>query len=825
MRLSFSLLMSLLAALLAAHAEAQPISSQDQFVDAVSVLATDLELSRLIATYPQFATSSVAASLREQGSNWLDRGDYPKALPLLRAAAEIFRASGDQAGLANALNGIGIVYGAQGRYADAQSHFQRSLDLWVTLGDDERLMSVSTNIGNVFRWQRNFEQALAIHRGVLTLAHKRRDDKYVGTATLNIAFVLVDKGDFNGASDHFVRAIDIGETLNASWLPTAFSGIGNLRTDQGRHVEASRYHARALEILRTGSDRRSIAFTLGSLAWLSNRTGHFEDAIQQATEAAILATDLGLQETLWRVLFTLGSSYLARGELTLAKDAFDRSVATIEAMRRDLVGSEREQEPFFSDKLYPYEGLVSLMLRRNRPVTALAYAEQAKARILLDVSRAGRVALQQAMTPQERVREGDLKNRLAVLNAELRRLNAGKSTLETRTGPLHVRREHARLAYEQFQMGLYARRPELRLQLGRFPWRGPGAIASLLDTDTAVLEYVVTDETTHVFLLARDEQGTARVRAWNVPITSTDLRKRVDEMRRMLGDRDGRVRERAVELYDLLIRPASALLQRMTTLVVVPDKVLWELPFQALHSGRSYLLEDFALLYAPSMTVLADARRVSTLRSPTARVLAVGNPATGRDPLPNAEREAEGIANLHGRDKSLVLIGADAREREIKRRMPGYDVLHFASHGVRDDHDPMHSHVVLASPERDEAEDGLLEARELVELKLRARLVVMSACESALGRVSDGEGTIGMTWAVFVAGSRTVVASQWKVDSASTSELMLEFHRGVAAAPESLNSSLAVARLLRGAALSVKNSPSPTHPFYWAGFAALGTRP
>lgn len=819
------LLTLLVATLFAALARGQSVGSVEQLIDAVSTSTSDEQISQLISDHPQFATSSVAGLLRQQGASFLDRGEFVKALPLFKAAAELFRVTEDQKGLANALNSIGIVFGAQGHYADAYSHFQRSLEIWELLGDDERLMSVNTNIGNVFRWQRDFDQALSIHRRVLALAQERRYDRYIGTATLNIAFILVDKGDANAASEHFLRAIELGETLNATWLPMALSGIANLRTNQERYAEAARFHARALEMLRTTSDRRNVAFTLGSLAWLSNRTGRFEDAIQQATEAATLATELDLQETLWRVLFTLGNSHLERGEFVPAKEALDRSVATIEAMRSELVGSQREQEPFFSDKLPPYEELVSLMLRQNRPVTALAYAEQAKARVLLDVSRTGTASLQQAMTPQERATERALKNRLAALNAEARRLNLAANIRDARTRQVQARRDNARLAHERFQMELYGRHPELRLRLGRFRWRGPTAIASLLDADTGVLEYVVTDEATYAFVLVKDERGKARVRSWRVPIKATDLRERVADLRRMLGDRDGRIRERATELYDLLIRPASTSLQELTTLIVVPDDSLWELPFQALHTGRSYVLEEYALLYAPSMTALAEARRALTSHSTSARVLSVGNPAGDGDPLPHAEREAHGIVGLHGRDNSLVLTGAQARERETKRQMSRYDVIHFASHGVRDDRDPMHSHVVLATPEPDEGEDGLLEARELIELKLRARLVIMSACESALGRVSDGEGTIGLTWALLVAGSPTVVASQWRVDSESTSDLMLEFHRNLVSAPENLNSSTTVARNLRRAALTVKGSPETAHPFYWAGFVAIGTRP
>jgi CHAT domain-containing protein len=140
-------------------------------------------------------------------------------------------------------------------------------------------------------------------------------------------------------------------------------------------------------------------------------------------------------------------------------------------------------------------------------------------------------------------------------------------------------------------------------------------------------------------------------------------------------------------------------------------------------------------------------------------------------------------------------------------------VLHFATHGVMNNASPLYSHLVLAHSEK---EDGLLEAWELMQMDLQADLAVLSACETARGRYGAGEGMIGLSWALFVAGVPSTVVSQWKVESASTRDLMLQFHRRLQSGKTSK------AEALRQASLSLLKNPATSHPFYWAGFVLVG---
>jgi CHAT domain-containing protein len=303
-------------------------------------------------------------------------------------------------------------------------------------------------------------------------------------------------------------------------------------------------------------------------------------------------------------------------------------------------------------------------------------------------------------------------------------------------------------------------------------------------------------------------------------------------LRERCGARDLDFAAPAARLYSALVSPARDVLQGARRLIVVPDGALWDLPFQALRSpsGR-FLIEDVAVSYVPSLSVLSDMETHPRARTRAeGALLAIGNPELGAaanrrsssallssplEPLPETEAQVREIARLYDARATSVRVGAGARESWLKAEAPHYRILHLATHGVLDGASPLYSELVLAAPATGESDDGLLEAREILDLDLRADLAVLSACETGRGRVGAGEGLIGMTWAFFVAGCPTTVASQWKVEAAATNRLMLAFHR-------ELQRGRAPAEALRLSAVEQLQRPEQRHPFYWAGFVAMG---
>lgn len=368
------------------------------------------------------------------------------------------------------------------------------------------------------------------------------------------------------------------------------------------------------------------------------------------------------------------------------------------------------------------------------------------------------------------------------------------------------------------------------------------------DAATALLEYVVTDERTYLFVLTKSilaNQTVADLRVYPVEIKRKDLASRVEAYRRAMAARDPAFREPSRNFYDLLLAPARAQLQGRTDLVIVPDDALWELPFQALMpKPNRFLIEESAISYAPSLSVLLEMQNLrraatATTMADNFTLLAFGNPALGDltierasaargsvgeplTPLPETEDEVKKLAQIYGPARSRVYTRVEAREDRAKQDIGKFSIIHFATHGVLNDNNPMYSHIVLSQGEP--GEDGLLEAWEITKLDLRANMVVLSACETARGHFGAGEGVIGLTWALFVAGSPATVVSQWKVDSIATRELMLSFHRNLKAEIDKSTSQKRKAESLRAAAISLMRTGEYRHPFYWASFLLVGDR-
>jgi CHAT domain-containing protein len=332
------------------------------------------------------------------------------------------------------------------------------------------------------------------------------------------------------------------------------------------------------------------------------------------------------------------------------------------------------------------------------------------------------------------------------------------------------------------------------------------------------------------------------VKVYALGIKQKAVAQRTEAFRKQLAQEDLGFRQTARELYDLLLKPAQGELQGKTILIIVPDDALWNLPFQALQpSAGRYLIEDQAVFYAPSLTVLREmikARRKPSINAATnTTLLAFGNPTVNKqtaervqrvlmdeklEPLPEAERQVVELAKLYGPSRSRVYTGTQAREERAKAEAGSFRILEFATHGILNNSSPMYSHLVLSQADGNDKEDGLLEAWEMMNLDLHADMVVLSACETARGRTAAGEGVIGMSWALFVAGAPTTVVSQWKVDSASTTDLLLDFHRNIKAGMQNPRMQMTKARALQQASIKLLRSGKYSHPFYWAGFVVIG---
>ena len=252
-------------------------------------------------------------------------------------------------------------------------------------------------------------------------------------------------------------------------------------------------------------------------------------------------------------------------------------------------------------------------------------------------------------------------------------------------------------------------------------------------------------------------------------------------------------------------------------------------------SGR-YLIERVAVSYAPSLSALREMRKVGQTRGASSSRLAMtgfgsaGLPPTakadpslaGLPPLVEAESQAVAIGKIYGPTRSQVFVGDAARQPRLATDAGHSRIVHVAAHAVLDDASPLHSFLLFSRKPNEPPDAGRVEAADLMRLDLSAELVVLSACDTGRGRVGEGEGLIGMSWSLFVAGAPSVVVSQWKVDSVSTTALMVDFHGRLNQYLISHGRVGQRAQALRQAALAMLKSGSYAHPFYWAPFVVVG---
>lgn len=771
------------------------------------------------------------------------------------------------------------------QYAAAIQALETCRTIEMALGDQKAEAWRTFNIAVVYEIQENFRAALELLQKSLALAAARHDLKTQIHAATVIARLMIRQNNAALARDYLQKAERLAEsaqepTLSAyvwqmaavfhQWRteyhealavyakllqlpPTAWRNREKTSAWVGKaavHISLGQFDEaeKALLAGQKGSGTAPMLYSLFDTAyWWSQlerarqRAAH---ALPHAQRAAAIADQLGRQDMRSMAYATLGNLLRQLQRPDEAYAALEQAIAAHEWLSTQTVGDASQQAFSFAPALSPYHEMLRLLIAQHKNAEALRFAERAKARTLLDVLQHGKDQLTRSLTTAEQSEEQRLEGVLRSLNLELTALRAQAQPAAGRLATLEKQLQQARLALEDFQTKLYAAHPQLRTQRGDLRLFDPSETAALAQgAATVCLEYVVTDEQTFLFVLTPDSPS---VTVYEIPLRRAEVAARVTQWRQQLAARDPAFRGPARQLAEVLLGPARAQLRGQAQLVIVPDAALWELPFQALLLGERFLLEEHAVSYAPSLTALREMRRTREQRAnqSATSLLAFGNPALPaatltqteliyRDyvlaPLPEAEREVKTLAQLYGTAHSKVFTGAQAREAFAKAEAGKHKFLHFATHGILNDASPLYSHLLLAQtdtvPGQDQTglrEDGLLEAREVLKLDLQAELVTLSACETARGNIGTGEGVIGLSWAFFVAGSPATLVSQWKVESSSTTKLMLNFYRQQQATAAATGPTPTKAAALRQAALALLQMPQYKHPFYWAAFVLIG---
>jgi CHAT domain-containing protein len=327
---------------------------------------------------------------------------------------------------------------------------------------------------------------------------------------------------------------------------------------------------------------------------------------------------------------------------------------------------------------------------------------------------------------------------------------------------------------------------------------------------SVILEYSFTNEFLTVFIIRQNEP----IKAFKINISERLLKEKIEKWRAAIVGQDLGFKKGSHELYDLLIKPVEAEIKNSAGLVIIPEGILWKLPFQALlNSQQKYLIEQTPISYVPSLKALQTIQNKDFAKTDSALSFAgFGNPSdNSTKALPEAETEIKNLMAVY--PTGSFLFREKATETSLKDSIDNVDILHLAVHGKLDESQPMRSAMILT---KDSKNDGNFEIEEIIGLKKSPKLVVLSACSTSDGQVFNGEGLLSLTWAFIAAGSRNVVATQWEIDDVAASEQMLSFH-------QSLSKNVSVAKSLQFAVLEqIKKKGIRNHPYYWAGFVSVG---
>jgi CHAT domain-containing protein len=684
-------------------------------------------------------------------------GNYEQAITHLKHAHTLYQRLSRgglpmEYQLADTLAETGRAYNEMGENATALPVLQQAFGQALKLPQRELALSILNSIGVLYLEQEDYEQAENRFRWALQGYQHRGHQAAATDVLLNLGVIAQRQGHASIAHDYFQQALQKATRFSKQEVMIAAGeGLGVVYREQGNYSAAQQVLEQSLALAKVLQDKTREAELLWRMSEVDLAQGTFTQAAELASQARQIARQQRLPKLSYLTAVALGQAYLRLKKLPEALAILNEATKELESLRTRVAGKAQERQLFLVNKVAAYHLQIELLLQQRKTLDALQASERAKARVLLD-------ALQQGREPMD-----------------------AQSFLEFQPPVLDLTN-----------------------------------LTRLVRPKSAVLIYAVTPEQTFLFVI-KHGSAAPEIHSFTIPVSAPELRQRTHRFHQLIAERRPAFATEARQLYRLLIEPAATVLQGVAEIGLIPDDSLWEVPFQALQTSTGhYVLEDYAIRYAPSLSVLTSL--TNRQQEPTnASFLAFGNPAISNHSsklfpaLPEAEKEVAAIGKLF--DASQIFIGRDATESRFKALAPHRSILHLATHGILNHRQPLDSYLLLSNSEGNE--DDKLTAREIMQTRLNANLVVLSACETAQGRISAGEGVVGLSWAFFLAGCRTLVVSQWQVNSASTADLMVNFF--TQRQRQTPNASA-----LRQAALQLMQQPRYQHPYYWASFITMG---
>lgn len=797
----------------------------------------------------------LSSSLNRKGLNEYDLKKTASALYAFDEALAIARRIGHRQLQANILNNLGLVQMRVGQYEQARSYFQQSLDLARQAGRTSLQAVAVNNLGQVATALGQQDQALQRYQEALVLNRASGNQQEIAINLNNIAMVHYQAKRYDEAIQWHQQVLELRRTLgNPLEIAQSLTNLGASYLFKGDPATAERLfeERRQIQVQKSGIHLRH-----PGLVEVYLQTGRYQQALTLLKQYPPdrQAGDPDLAEYAMQT----GRALMGLGDYGAATRELLKAYGLLEGLR----SAASERGAFLTaggagGRFRSYRALVSSVAEqalRGEPIVgearpygtsngaaAFYFAEAVKARSLIErVAASGRSMVAGGDIPTNvRQEEQRLRQQLAALHAGREQALRGGAAQYTQF------QQQSRELNQQLEQLVARLQRDYPLYAAINHPRPVAADQLPLADDELLLAYALGEESSYLFVVRKG--GVQRV--LRIPIKQAVLEEKIKGFLEPFTNRHPQdfSLQLASELYQLLLAEGLTAARPTDRLIIVPDGILGTLPFEILASRKgasvsdsSYLGEDFAVAYYQSASLLS-LKRTLPAGQPSRTLFAVGNPDFASSagvqqgfrglaitpkqhgqqilfpPLPETETEVRRIAALLDTvvQPPDVLLRQQASEAMLKRSPLGdYRYIHFATHAslpglIREVNEPF---ILLSQQDTQAGNDGFLTLSEVLELRLSARLVMLSACVTGVGKEVEGEGVVNFARAFQSAGAGSVVVSLWEVASEPAVEYVTYFYGY-------LKQGFPHAQALRLARGQMRSTYP--NPFYWGVFVLHG---
>lgn len=787
-----------------------------------------------------------------QGEISMVRDQLENSTAALKTAETLWRSLGDSAELANTLVDQNFLAIRQGQWQTALVLLNEAEGLLVDKQAEPFLAGkIAMSFGEVYEAYGQLDVAFSYFREAQVYYRDHARDKRAAIQAGNrVARVQARLGDYEGAKQQIeqglAEAVTIANDLN---IGLCHENLGTVWLESGSYGEARLEFVTAIDHYTKSKSQREMARAqsyLGQTEYLLGNLARAEIAYENALRFFQHTPDYTNEAAL---RFGLGKLALRQGRLNKAEEHLQRSIRLTEQLRANA--SSRDLRSSFlasvHDRYQTYvEWLMTRYAKDPRPqfaIQAFEASESGRARALLDALYAHQKELRKPSDPLLLLDEEKLQKeeqRLVDKRAELVSLGGNE---EDRT-EVDRKLKEVRARYEALEARINSSSKFNNLLK---PLSYADIQSLTTDAETSLLSYSLGQGKSFAWLVTQDGLETFELS------DKRTIEKAANQLIALLKApltnpaEEAKLQAAINEVSRLVIGPVSTNL-RTSRLIVVADGVLQYIPFQMLKTSNGAsepLISRFDIVNAPSASALAAVKRERQNRQPNAKLLIGFGDAvfssrytphgskhenadsTGRSKavsrfsnLPrlfNAKRELRTIGELTGNDAVFYSEYDATRDNLLKADLSQYRILHIVTHGVLDTDQPELSGVVLSLIDADQRPvNGFVSLSDIYKMRAPVDLVVLSACQTALGQEVRGEGLIGLTRGFMYAGASGIVASLWQVDDRATAELMKYFYTNM------LQRGMKPAAALRAAQNQIRSQPEWNSPHYWAGFTFHG---